>query len=48
MCQQRNIKFLFLDYEQLGPEFFRDLARDLAHWGVRSNKNFSEYVLSLL
>lgn len=45
ICQQKNIKYLDLylkDFE------FIDLARELAHPGIKSNQQFANHVLSLI
>jgi hypothetical protein len=44
LCLERNIKFVFLeDKPQIKAD---DLARDLAHFGTKYNKEFSSYALS--
>jgi hypothetical protein len=45
ICQQYNIKFVFAEsYSELYCDI--DLARDLMHAGVKSNKIFAELILS--
>jgi hypothetical protein len=45
LCQQHNIKFVFAEsYSELYCGI--DLARDLMHAGVKSNKIFAELILS--
>jgi hypothetical protein len=56
LCKERNIKFVFLEGEELtkiqidlSKELgYLDRARDLAHRGILSNKNFAEYALTKL
>jgi len=43
ICVTRNIKFLSLRFNQIPRA---DLARDLCHRGIKSNKLFAEYVLT--
>ena len=43
ICATRNIKFLSLEGNQMP---LKDLARDLSHYGIKSNKLFAEYVLT--
>lgn len=45
LCSEMNIKFIATEVEKLEVI---DLARDLSHPGVLSNKKFADYVLSLI
>jgi hypothetical protein len=47
MCNQRNIKYVEFDLDTLdiSPT---DYARDLVHYGVNTNKSFSQKVLSTI
>lgn len=49
ICKQNNIKFEYLDSSEFiyGPSNV-DLARDLAHPGIESNKNIIPKILSLI
>jgi hypothetical protein len=42
-----NIKLVQIEYLTLEPEIrVQDLARDLAHGGIKSNQKMAEHVLS--
>jgi len=45
ICATRNIKFLSVEF---GSPYSIDLARDLCHGGIQSNKIFAEHVLTKL
>jgi len=45
ICVTRNIKFLALEFGQMHSV---DLARDLSHSGIKSNKIFAEHILTKL
>lgn len=45
LCNNLGIKFISTEVEKIE---FLDLARDLYHPGVESNKKFADYVLSLI
>jgi hypothetical protein len=47
MCEERKIKYIIIE----DSKFFSygiDNARDLAHLGISSNKNFAEFILNQL
>ena len=47
ICKNLNIKLVQIEYLTLEPEIrVQDLARDLAHGGIKSNQKMAEHVLS--
>ena len=48
LCKTRNIKFVSFDNEENSPFKKLDLARDLYHYGIQSNQNFADHVLTNL
>jgi hypothetical protein len=48
ICEDKKIKLVCLDYTEYDINSKSDLARDLAHPGIESNKNFAQKVLKKL
>lgn len=46
LCQVKNIKIIVVDDTNRFPVY--DLARDLAHSGIKTNQSYADYMLTLI